>query len=480
MKNKLIRRELWYKYREIIVSAWQEQKTTLKRNYRRDETEFMPAVLEIQHKPPHPLPRITLWLMCSLLVLTFLWAIFGYIDIIATAQGKVIPSGFVKYVQPMNSATVTKILVSDGQYVKKNQLLIELDTTISQAEVDKTRNDYQQAALDSIRYHNLLARLNNQPEQGWESGLNPNGLSPSNFNSELLANSQQQLQNQWLELQDKLATNQAQQSQQDAAMRTSQALISKFQQTLPLLKEKESDYLELYNKKFMSQHGYLDVAKQRIDLQQDLAQEQGKIKEIHSQKQQLKRQYDLIISDFKLNCGEKLLQASQQAAHLHSQLIQAEQNQDYNQLRAPESGYVQQLAIHTVGGVVTPAQPLLVIVPQHDGIVAEVQLENKDIGFVKAGQSAEIKVAAFPFTRYGTIHGTVKSVSADAVEDKKEQLQYNVYIQLSTNTMNINGAIVPLTPGMMLTAEIKTGKRKIIDYFLSPLIQNTTEALHER
>lgn len=470
MKNKLIRRELWYKYREIIVSSWQEQKTTLRRKYRRDETEFMPAVLEIQHKPPHPLPRITLWLLCSLLVLTFLWAIFGSIDIIATAQGKVIPSGFVKYVQPMNSATVTKILVSDGQYVKKNQLLIELDTTISQAEVDKTRNDYQQAALDSIRYHNLLAWINNQPERGWESSFNP----------EILANSQQQLQNQWLELQDKLATNQAQQSQQDAAMRTSQALISKFQQTLPLLKEKESDYLELYNKKFMSQHGYLDVAKQRIDLQQDLAQEQGKIKEIQSQKQQLKRQYDLIISDFKLDCGEKLLQATQQAAHLKSQLVQAEQNQNYNQLRAPESGYVQQLAIHTVGGVVTPAQPLLVIVPQHDGIVAEVQLENKDIGFVKTGQSAEIKVAAFPFTRYGTIHGTVKSVSADAVEDKKEQLQYNVYIQLATNTMNINGAIVPLTPGMMLTAEIKTGKRKIIDYFLSPLIQNTTEALHER
>lgn len=471
MKNKLVRRELWHKYREIIKSSWQEQKTTLNRKYRRDETEFLPAVLEIQHKPPHPLPRITLWLLCGFLILAFLWAVFGSIDIIATAQGKVIPSGFVKYVQPMNSATVTKILVTDGQYVKKDQLLIELDTTISQAEVDKNRNDYEEAELDSIRYHNLLARLNNEAETRWpESGFNPR----------LLANSRQQFQNQWLELQDKLATNQSQQAQQDAAMRTSQALISKYQQTLPLLKEKESDYLELYNKKFMSQHGYLDVAKQRIDLQQDLAQEQGKAKEIQSQKQQIKRQYDLIISDFKLDCGEKLLQATQQAAHLKSQLIQAQQNQNYNELRAPESGYVQQLAIHTVGGVVTPAQPLLVIVPQSGGIMAEVQLENKDIGFVKAGQEAEIKVAAFPFTRYGTIHGIVKSVSADAVADQKNQLQYNVYVKLNSSVMNVNGSNIPLTAGMMLTAEIKTGKRRIIDYFLSPLIQNTTEAFHER
>jgi hemolysin D len=347
-----------------------------------------------------------------------------------------------------------------------------LDSTISLADVSKTKNDYQQALLDSTRYQNLLAQLNNQALMPWPES---SGISHA-----MIVNSQNQFQNQWLELQDKLKTNQAQQFSQDEAVRTSQTLVSKYQQTLPLLLEKESDYLELYNKKFMSQHGYLDVAKQRIDLQQDLANERGKIRETQAQKQELQRQYALIISDFKLDIGEKLLQATQQANSLQADFTKAEQNQDYTELRAPESGYVQQLAVHTVGGVVTPAEALLVVVPQNGGIMAEVQLENKDIGFVKAGQSAEIKVAAFPFTRYGTLHGVVSSVSADAVQDQKNQLLYNVYIKLNSNVFIVNGAVVPLTSGMMLTAEIKTGKRKIIDYFLSPLIQNTTEAFHER
>ena len=471
MSKNLLHQELLQKYWLVIKESWQERKTNTLQRYHRSETEFMPAVVEIQTKPPHPLPRITLWTISIMLLLALVWAIFGNIDIIATANGKVIPSGFVKYVQPMNSATVRKILVDDGQYVNKNQLLIELDSTISQAEVDKNQNDYQQAVLDGIRYQNLLAQLNKQPLTNWpESGFNP----------EMIINSKNQFQNQWLELQDKLETNQSQQAQQDAAVGTSKSLVSKYQQTLPMLKEKESDYLELYNKKFMSQHGYLDVAQQRINLQQDLAGEKGKISEIQAQKQALSRQYDLIISDFKMDLGEKLLQTNQQANSLHADLTKSEQNQNYNELRAPESGYVQQLAVHTVGGVVTPAEPLLVIVPQSAGITAEVQLENKDMGFVKAGQVAEIKVAAFPFTRYGTIHGTVTSVSADAVTDQKNQLQYNVYIKLQTTNINVNGSAIPLTPGMMLTAEIKTGKRKIIDYFLSPLIQNTTEAFHER
>lgn len=472
MKTNLLRKELWQKYRQTIREAWQEKSIMVMASYRRDETEFMPAVLEIQTKPPHPLPRITLWLLCGFMLLAFLWAIFGSIDIVATAQGKVIPSGFVKYVQPMNSATVRKILVKDGQFVQESQLLIELDSTISQADVSKTKNDYQQALLDSTRYQNLLAQLNNQALMPWPES---SGISHA-----MIVNSQNQFQNQWLELQDKLKTNQAQQFSQDEAVRTSQTLVSKYQQTLPLLLEKESDYLELYNKKFMSQHGYLDVAKQRIDLQQDLANERGKIRETQAQKQELQRQYALIISDFKLDIGEKLLQATQQANSLQADFTKAEQNQDYTELRAPESGYVQQLAVHTVGGVVTPAEALLVVVPQNGGIMAEVQLENKDIGFVKAGQSAEIKVAAFPFTRYGTLHGVVSSVSADAVQDQKNQLLYNVYIKLNSNVFIVNGAVVPLTSGMMLTAEIKTGKRKIIDYFLSPLIQNTTEAFHER
>lgn len=470
MWNKLVIKELIEKYREIIRESWHDRNRA-KNETRRDEMQFLPAVLEIQHTPPHPLPRVLLWLLCSFLLLTLLWSIVGSIDIVATANGKIIPSSFVKYIQPMNTATVSKILVKDGQYVKESELLIELDSTISEADAKKAVHDYQLTLLDSIKDHNLLARLDNKPLESWpESGMD----------KVLVENSKNQFDYQWLELQNKLQSIQAHQVSLDEAIGTSNAILSKYRQTLPMLKEKESDYLELYNKKFMSQHGYLDISKQRIELQQSVAEEQGKIREIKAQKEELTRQYQLTISDFKLDIGQKVLDADQKLSEAQANLDKAKQNQEYTALRAPVGGYVQQLAVHTVGGVVTPAQALMVIVPRSGGILAEVQLENKDVGFVHDGQEVEVKIAAFPFTRYGTIHGVVTSVSADAVADQKEQLLYNVYVKLDRSTMPVNGTDVYLNPGMMVTAEIKTGRRKLIDYFLSPLIQNTTEAFHER
>lgn len=465
-------KELLTKYSRIISASWKDRDTT-RQKQRRSELEFLPAVLEIQHTPPHPLPRVVLKLLCTFILAAFIWAVVGNIDIIASAEGKIIPSGYVKYIQPITTANVRHIYVTDGQYVKESQLLIELDATISHADVTKLTNDNLQAQFDATRYQNLLNQLDNKALVDYpaESDL---------YKQEMVLNSKNQFKAQWLELQDKLQSIKARQGSLNEAIRTSNAIITKYNQTLPILKEKESDYLELYNKKFMSQHGYLDVSKQRIDLQQSLAEEEGKVREIRSQIQEQQRQYQLTISDFRMDIGEKLLLSRQKQTATEQDLIKAQEAQNSTRLLAPESGYVQQLAVHTVGGVVTPAQPLMVIVPKDGGITVEAQLENKDIGFVHPDQDAEIKVAAFPFTRYGTVHGKVINVSADAIEDQKQQLRYKVYIRLDKTSMIINGSPIALTPGMMITAEIKTGKRKLIDYFLSPLIQNTTEALHER
>lgn len=465
-------KELLTKYSRIISASWKDRDTT-RQKQRRSELEFLPAVLEIQHTPPHPLPRVVLKLLCTFILAAFIWAVVGNIDIIASAEGKIIPSGYVKYIQPITTANVRHIYVTDGQYVKESQLLIELDATMSHADVTKLTNDNLQAQFDAIRYQNLLNQLDNKALVDYPVGSDL-------YKQEMVLNSKNQFKAQWLELQDKLQSIKARQSSLNEAIRTSNAIITKYNQTLPILKEKESDYLELYNKKFMSQHGYLDVSKQRIDLQQSLAEEEGKVREIRSQIQEQQRQYQLTISDFRMDIGEKLLLSKQKQTATEQDLIKAQEAQNSTRLLAPESGYVQQLAVHTVGGVVTPAQPLMVIVPKDGGITVEAQLENKDIGFVHPDQDAEIKVAAFPFTRYGTVHGKVISVSADAIEDQKQQLRYKVYIRLDKTSMIINGSPIALTPGMMITAEIKTGKRKLIDYFLSPLIQNTTEALHER
>lgn len=463
------------KYWRIIKQSWNER-NLVKVLRNRSEMEFLPAILEIQETPPHPLPRLLLWIISSIIVITLLWSIFGKIDIVATAQGKVIPSEFVKYIQSVNTATVNKILVQDGQFVESGQVLVQLDSTITEADLAKLQNDYVQSQLDSIRYQNLLNKLANKSLLPWPS--------ESIFTSELLQNSNNQFDSQWLEFQSKLLSIDATQHHYDESIRTSQSIISKYKQTLPIMREKEADYKELYNKNFMSQHGYLDISKQRIELQQSLAEEQGKVREIQAQKQESQRQKELTIAEFKRDIGEKLITINQNIVTNHEEYIKAQQNQDYTQLIAPVSGYITQLSVHTLGGVVTPAQPILAIVPRDGGIMIQVQLENKDIGFVHSKQDVKVKVEAFPFTRYGTITGVVQSVSADALQDtdkqKKDQLLYNVYIRLSQDYMVVNGTKQLLTPGMMVTAEIKTGKRPLIDYFLSPLVQNTTEALHER
>lgn len=463
------------KYWRVIKQSWNER-NLVKVLRNRSEMEFLPAILEIQETPPHPLPRLLLWIISSIILLTLLWSIFGKIDIVATAQGKVIPSGFVKYVQSVNTATVNKILVQDGQLVESGQVLVQLDSTITEADLAKLQNDYIQSQLDSIRYQNLLNKLADKPLLPW--------ANESVFTSELLENSKNQFDSQWLEFQGKLLSIDATQHHYDESIRTSQSIISKYKQTLPIMQEKEADYKELYNKNFMSQHGYLDISKQRIELQQSLAEEQGKVREIYAQKQESQRQKELTIAEFKRDIGEKLITVNQNIVTNHEEYIKAQQNQDYTQLIAPVAGYITQLSVHTLGGVVTPAQPILAIVPKEGGVMVQVQLENKDIGFVHSKQEVKVKVEAFPFTRYGTLTGIVQSVSADALQDtdkqKKDQLLYNVYIRLSQDYMVVNGTRQILTPGMMVTAEIKTGKRPLIDYFLSPLVQNTTEALHER
>ena len=434
---------LRHKYWRVIKAAWNEREL-VKTLRQRSEMEFLPAVLEIQETPPHPLPRVVLWVISSLIFLALIWSILGKINIIATAQGKVIPSDFVKYVQSMNSATVSKILVQDGQYVESGATLIELNSIITQAELAKLENNYVQDSLNVIRYQNLLNKLANLPLLAWPK--------TKIFTPEQTQNSQNQFDSQWLEFQDKLLSIEATQHHYDESIRTSRSIASKYQQTLPILREKEADYKELYNKNFMSQHGYLDVSKQRIELQQSLAEEQGKLREIQAQKQESVRQKELTISEFRRDIGERLLAANQAKVGNHEEYLKAQQNQNYTRLTAPVSGYITQLAVHTVGGVVTPAQALLAVVPRNGGIMVQVQLENKDIGFVRPKQEVAIKVEAFPFTRYGTLHGVVKSVSADALLDpdkqKKDQLLYNVYVQLDNDFIVVNGIKQLLTPGM--------------------------------
>jgi hemolysin D len=246
------------------------------------------------------------------------------------------------------------------------------------------------------------------------------------------------------------------------------------------MRQRESDYQDLVAKNFMSKHGLLDKQQARIETEQDLASQRNKLLELNASIRANQEQAAAIKAEYLRQQNEILAQANERAAALRQDVVKADQLQKQTRLTAPVDGVVQQLAIHTVGGVVTPAQALMVIVPQGQQLEAQAILENKDIGFVSAGQVAAVKVETFNYTKYGLLEGQVRNVSLDAIPDEKLGLVYQAKVKIKQNKMNIDGRWVNLAPGMAVSVEVKTGQRRIIEYFLSPLLTHISESARER
>jgi len=266
---------------------------------------------------------------------------------------------------------------------------------------------------------------------------------------------------------------------------------------LPIASQRAADYHDLLDKNFIARHDYLEKEQTRIEMERDLAAERAKLAELDAVLLTTRRQKDTLIAETRRTQLDQLHEARQKAAELQQELIKAEDRRDLLTLTAPVAGTVQQLAVHTIGGVVTPAQQLLVIVPKENRLEVEAFVQNRDIGFVNAGQGAQIKVETFPFTKYGTIDGDVLSVSNDAIQEdsrnpqqegngagtgnsENRSLVYVARIRMHQSSIQVENKRVNLTPGMAVTVEIKTGKRRLIEYFLSPLLQYKQESLRER
>lgn len=285
---------------------------------------------------------------------------------------------------------------------------------------------------------------------------------------------------QWQELQAKLATIDADSARKQAERGGVQEQVKKLEQTLPLIARRAADYKNLSEKKFIAQHGYLEKEQLRIEAERDLATQRQKLAELSQALQANQKQKESILAEFRRTQHDSLAKANEKTRELNQEVVKAQQRYTQAQLTAPVSGTVQQLAVHTVGGVATAAQALMVVVPQEDSVEAEAMLENKDIGFVLAGQEAAVKIETFNYTKYGLIDGKVQTVSLDAIQDEKRGLIYAARVKLARNSMNIEGKQVKLAPGMAVSVEIKTGQRRVIEYFLSPLIQYASEGLRER
>ncbi len=457
------------------------------------EREFLPAALEIMETPPSPVGRVIVRSIILWFVVAFLWACFGSVDIIATAKGRIVPTGRTKVIQPLESGVVRAIHVQDGQTVKAGDVLIEIDTTVSAAERDRLRTEYLQAALDAAR---LKAALNLDAADPVAGFVPPEGAAPAQ-----IALQKTLLVDQMDEIRAKLSGLDHQIMQNKGNRDSVIATINKLKESIPYLQKRAEVKQYLSKKGYGSKLDYLTTQQDLVEHQKELEVQQGKLAEAEASIAALEEQRRQAEDEYRHSTLKDLAEAEEKSASTHDQLIQADQKYRLQTLRAPVDGTVQQLAIHTLGGVVTPAEVLMSIVPAGSKLEIEAMIANRDIGFVHEGQEAAIKIDTFNFTKYGLLHGRVLSVSQDSIAKEKpadqntqkqqagdegessepagQELVYSARIALDQTKMRIDDRLLNLEPGMAVTAEIKTGSRHVIEYLLSPLQRHRHDAMHE-
>ena len=459
---------------------------------RANELAFLPAALEIAETPPSPVGRAIGATIILLFCVAVSWAWAGTIDIVAATTGKIVPSGRTKVIQPFETGVVRSIRVQDGQAVKTGDVLIELDPTVNAAERDHLHNDLLAEQLNIARLHAALAGADDPT-----AAFHP----PAGAGAALTSAQRQLLLNQVTEHRARMASLARQQAQKEAEQSTIVATIHKLEATIPVIQQRVDIRKTLMDKELGSKLTYFEILQLLVEQQEDLGVRKSHLREAEAAAAAIRETRDQAEAEYRRMLSDELAKAEQKANGLAQDLIKAEQKTKLQLLTSPVDGVVQQLTIHTVGGVVTPAQALLAVVPSDSRLEIEAMISNRDIGFVHAGQEAEIKIDTFSFTRYGLLHGTVLTISQDAVirdrrqdraddralgtqndtsEPKGQELNYSARISLDRTRMQIDDRVVDLSPGMAATVEIKTGSRTILSYLLSPLLRYRQEALHER
>ncbi len=469
--------DLLHRYSAVFRQVWVRRRELDSPPRHPYESQFLPAALALQETPVSPAPRAAMWLLILFALLAVIWACIGHIDIVATAQGKIVPSDRIKTIQPMETAIVKAIYVTDGQPVESGDVLIELDATVANADIASIGNDLQMARLLAARETALLDSLD-ALQRGRRRA--PKLQIPAGVSEGQASNEQLHLDGEWQELISKLERIAADKTSRQAELRSLQASADKLETSVTIARRLVEDYRQLLDKHYVSQHSYLEREQNRITLEGDLAAEKEKLQVVQASIVEAEKQQSELLAAGRRSAQERLHESEQKIVSYRQAIIKAQQRSRLLKLTAPVDGIVQQLAVHTVGGVVTPAQPLMIIVPKDKSMEIEAFVENKDIGFVNPGQEAEIKIETFPYTKYGALHGQILQVSVDAINDEQRGLIYSSRVGLPQTTMQINKKTVNLSPGMAVTVEIKTGQRRIIEYFLSPLIEHVGESFRER
>lgn len=432
------------------------------------EKEFLPAVLEVVEKPPSPIGRIVMWTIFALIAIGIVWSIVGHVDEVAVAPGKLIPVGFVKVVQAEDKGVVKAIYVQDGDKVTKGQLLMEVDATVSSADLTRVK---QQLAYYNLEMERLLAEKSG-------TAFSPKvstDIDVKDVNFQL--NLYQSRQN---EFRAKLAGARSNVAQVQASLEMGRVNSEKLQAQYEIAKERETRINRLVNENAVAMFVLLEYQSQRIELEQNLASQRLDLTRLQSSIIQGQESVNSIIAEHEKDIDTQMVENRKQVSAYNEELKKAAERERLAHITAPVDGRVTQLAMHTVGGVVTAAQSLMVIVPEDATLALEAWVANKDIGFIHEGQEAEVKIETFSFQKYGTIDAIVSDVSPDAVEDKDKGRVYRVMLNLKENNVQVGDKKVFFGPGMTASGEIKIRQKRIIEFFLDPFRRYQSEALRER
>ena len=454
------------KIKEIYGKIIDEKKNDLTR----EEKEFLPGALEIVETPAAPKAYWLMWLVIGIFILALLWAFFGTVDEVAVATGKVVPAGYTKTIQAEDKGVVKHILVKDGDNVKAGDVLIELDPTITAA-------DMEQYKKEKAYYELELARLTaEQNDVSFDYVPGEDTVSPAD-----LAAQQKLYSSRLADYKTKLRRVEQSVLQTQASLAKETATKEKLAGQLEIVAKQTEKMGELVAQGAVGLFQYQQYQLQTLGYRQDLAAEEMEIARLEHLMAQYQEEKTGIDNERHNDIMTKAVEDRRQLAIVNENLKKTEEKNRLSTIKSPINGKVQQLAVHTVGAVVTAAQELMIVVPENTPMEVEAWLDNKDIGFVYEGQKAEIKVETFNFQKYGTLPATVVTVGTDAVENKEGKLLYRVLLKPEQAEFRlITGRIVPISAGMSATAEIKTKKKRIIEYFLDPFLKYKSEGLRER
>ncbi len=436
------------------------------------EYEFLPPALEIEETPPSPVKRILIWVILAIVAATFAWSYFGTVEIVAEARGKVIPDGHVKVIQPMEEGIIKAIRVEEGQRVKAGQVLIDLDPTIKRVDVESNEKALQMHYLDRER---LVKEL--EGKNPGEERLSRGMRDHKSVSTDLITVQERLRSARESEYRSREESQRLVIAQRESALTAAKIVLVKLEKTFAIVGEQESSLRSLYQGGYASRMEWRDKEKELYAAQQDMEAQKKQVQSAKDSLEEARKGLESLKHERDKSILADLVDRERNISSSEGEVTKARKRFEYDRLVSPVSGTVHGLATYTIGGIVKPAQDVVSIVPDGTPLVVESMVQNKDIGFVKIGQETEVKLDTFPFQKYGTIVGKVIHLSPDAVEDEKLGPIYKMRSSIEKTTLLVEGKEVPVTPGMSASVEVKTGKRRIIEFFLSPIIKYARESL---